>query len=341
MILETTSLFVLLAFAIYASVSDIRSGIIKNRILLGGAAYAVIANLIYYTRIAPELFPAFALNALSCTAIACVLFYTHAWAGGDCKLLCVFCLLYPAGRYLTYSDHVLTLPFSILITFVIGYLYLLASFIGRFVQKQVQISSRYIKNALYTFLRSYVVVLIYLTLFHFIWSFTLVSKIELRPIELIALDFCIVWLVSSVKWFKNRYLCLTGLVIDVGLSIALATFPLGTNLLHYLFVFIVILMRILIATQSYQVIQTALVRPGMILSTASSMQFIASRVKGLPGISTEDLRSRLTEEQAESIKRWEHSAKGQPQIIIVRKIPFAIFISLGFVLYYLLWRVIE
>ena len=50
MILETTSLFVLLAFAIYASVSDIRSGIIKNRILLGGAAYAVIANLIYYTR---------------------------------------------------------------------------------------------------------------------------------------------------------------------------------------------------------------------------------------------------------------------------------------------------
>lgn len=100
-------------------------------------------------------------------------------------------------------------------------------------------------------------------------------------------------------------------------------------------------MRILIATQSYQVIQTALVRPGMILSTASSMQFIASRVKGLPGISTEDLRSRLTEEQAESIKRWEHSAKGQPQITIVRKIPFAIFISLGFVLYYLLWRVIE
>ena len=77
MILETTSLFVLLAFAIYASVSDIRSGIIKNRILLGGAAYAVIANLIYYTRIAPELFPAsyfIPTLGLAETASYCVFF---------------------------------------------------------------------------------------------------------------------------------------------------------------------------------------------------------------------------------------------------------------------------
>lgn len=341
MILETISLLVLLILAIYASISDIHSGIIKNRVLSCGAAYAVIADMIYYIGIAPDRFGTFALNAISCIVIACILFYTHAWAGGDCKLLCVFCLLYPAGRYLTYRDQILTLPFSILIAFLIGYLYLLASFIGRFLHHQVQVSSGYVKNAWYAFLRSYITVLIYLALFHFIVNLTGASRLELHPIQWIVLDFCIAWLVSSVKWFKNRYLCLAGLVIDAGLSIAFRTFPLGTNVLHYLFVFIVIWMRILISTQSYQVIETARVRPGMILSAAASMQFAASRVKGLPGISTEDLLSRLTEDQAESIKRWEHSARGQPQITIVRKIPFAIFISLGFALYYLLWRVIE
>ena len=44
---------------------------------------------------------------------------------------------------------------------------------------------------------------------------------------------------------------------------------------------------------------------------------------------TEDLRSRITSEEAESIHRWEKSAGGKPYVVIVRKIPFAIFIGIG------------
>ena len=43
--------------------------------------------------------------------------------------------------------------------------------------------------------------------------------------------------------------------------------------------------------------------------------------------------SYITEEEAESIRRWETSRYGQPEIVIVRKIPFAVFISIGAVLY--------
>ena len=59
-----------------------------------------------------------------------------------------------------------------------------------------------------------------------------------------------------------------------------------------------------------------------------------SNIKGLPKEkNTEDIRSRITEEEAESIKRWEFSKYGQSEIVIVRKIPFAIFISIGSIVY--------
>ncbi len=61
----------------------------------------------------------------------------------------------------------------------------------------------------------------------------------------------------------------------------------------------------------------------------TALSFLPSRVQGLPTDSTEDLRSRLTPEQAESIRRWEKSKFGKPYIVIVRKIPFAVFIGIG------------
>ena len=78
----------------------------------------------------------------------------------------------------------------------------------------------------------------------------------------------------------------------------------------------------------------------MILSMASSMPMQASRIQGLPGISTEDLKDRLTTEQAESIKRWGKTQKGLDSLMIVKKIPFAIFISFGFLTYFIIWGVI-
>ena len=63
------------------------------------------------------------------------------------------------------------------------------------------------------------------------------------------------------------------------------------------------------------------------------MQFTRSRVKGLPEETSEDMKSGITEEQAEAIRRWKDSKYGKETIIIVRKIPFAIFIFLGTVVF--------
>ena len=89
-----------------------------------------------------------------------------------------------------------------------------------------------------------------------------------------------------------------------------------------------VVLRLFIDEYNYEIIPTSNVEKGMILSLETSLLFSNSKVKGLPNPSTEDLRSRLTEE-AQSIRRWEKSKYGVSEVKIVRKMPFAIFISLG------------
>ena len=329
----------MLLLGVYASVSDIREGIIKNRILVVAASYAVIADIVYYGFWARDLVAPFFINAAVVVVIALTLFFSHSWAGGDCKLLCVFCLLYPASKYLTYNSRSVTLFLSVVAAFLIGYIYLIVDYIWAAIHKRIHFSMTHVKRSLLSFIHSYVQVLIYLTAVHMIYGITIASVFELSAISWIAIDFCIAWLIGSIKILHNRYLCGIVLIFDIALSVYLRRIPLGTNVFQYLFLFGVVLLQIILSVQNYQTIPTEQVCRGMILSTATSIQFAASRVKGLPALSTEDLRSRLTEEEAESIKRWEHSAMGQPQITIVRKVPFAIFISLGFLIYYIVWRV--
>ena len=68
----------------------------------------------------------------------------------------------------------------------------------------------------------------------------------------------------------------------------------------------------------------------------SILGFVGSRVQGLPTISTEDLKSRLTKDEVESINRWSKTPKGNASIVIVRKIPFALFIGIGTVIFIVL-----
>jgi len=79
---------------------------------------------------------------------------------------------------------------------------------------------------------------------------------------------------------------------------------------------------------------------GMILSLKTVIKFSSSGIKDLPLITTEDLRSRLTKEEVENIHRWGNSANGKSTITIVRKIPFAIFIASG-VLVFLIMELIK
>ena len=86
---------------------------------------------------------------------------------------------------------------------------------------------------------------------------------------------------------------------------------------------------------NYKAIPVEETSAGMVLSRTDTLFMQQSRVKGLPDISDETLRSRITADEAESIKRWGKSKYGKPQVTIVRKIPFAAFLSVGTIVYFL------
>ena len=84
------------------------------------------------------------------------------------------------------------------------------------------------------------------------------------------------------------------------------------------------------------------IKKGMILSASSVMLFLNSNIKGLPMKVSEDMAARLTDEEVDSIKRWARSKNGKDELIIVKKIPFAFFINIGYAIFmiiggYKLW----
>ena len=337
---KIVSLLVLMGLGGYAALSDMQTGRIPNKVLAAATVYAVFSDVIQYGILADDLRVLFLGNMVILIATALLLFFTHSWAGGDCKLLCVLSLLYPASCYWTYQGQAITLIFTVGIAFFFGYLYLVGLYLRSLLKKQVRISPQYLKKSLANFLVSYLRTLLYLTAIHLLYFAIGTNLPKLGTFTWFAIDFCVAWGLGSVRILQKPHICLVVLVFDIILSVLLQTFPLGTSILPYLFVLLVVFVKILLAKQNYQTIPTAQVKKGMILSTATTIQFLQSRVKGLPALSTEDLRSRLTQQEAESVHRWEHSATGKPQVVIVRKIPFAIFIFLGFVLYFVIWSVL-
>jgi len=128
--------------------------------------------------------------------------------------------------------------------------------------------------------------------------------------------------------------------LNIGIGLFFRFLPFSLNPENYIMVVVLLIFQMTIKTILYEEIKIADLKKGMILSTISSMMMQNSRVRGLPPVSTEDLKSRLTEEQVNSICRWSKSRKIET-ITIVRKIPFAIFIFSGFLSYFVIWGVIK
>ena len=148
------------------------------------------------------------------------------------------------------------------------------------------------------------------------------------------------WFIGKSVLLKKWILVICVYLLNIGIGLFLRFLPFSLNPENYIMVVVLLIFQMTIKTILYEEIKIADLKKGMILSTISSMMMQNSRVRGLPSVSTEDLKSRLTEEQVNSICRWSKSRKIET-ITIVRKIPFAIFIFSGFLSYFVIWGVIK
>lgn len=338
-ILESLMIILLVCICIYATISDIKYGIIENKILATVTICATPLILIYYS-IYSKLIIEFLVNVLVIILLSLLLFITHTWAGGDCKLLFVLALLYPARFYIGYPGTKYTLAFTVCIAFLSGYIYLIIDAIAKFIKRKPaicnSIKSSRMKYKLRSFIYSYFTLFIYISAIHLIYLLFISKIVHLNLLVLSAIYFLIGVLLRRVTITQNKSLSIIIFIITVFVSALTEVLPVSTDYIMYIIVIILAAVSILISENNYEVIPTSAIKKGHILSASTTALFVNSNVKGLPEMSTEDLKSRLTEDEVAGVINWEKSKFGQSTVTIVKKIPFAIFIGIGFIVYFIL-----
>lgn len=326
-----TILLMLLAIAGY---TDCKSSIIANRLLIACSLVAIPIDILYYLLWGRPYLPAFLLNLVLLTAVSVVFYCYHLWAAGDSKLLFVVGLLIP-GRAYTFGSMGPASSFTIVVfTFSVAFIFVIFESVWLMLKNRVKPKLTLPSMDWWRILGSYIAMVAATTLFNLPLYFFPGNIFAGNPLLITAIDFLAVLTLIQLR-DKLSTKCL--IVISASLwSLLLAMWCVNMvdiggaiNPRSWLIVLAMILCRWVAERFNYQTIPTVEVRAGQILSAATVISFAASRVKGLPSGMTEDLRSRITEDEAESVRRWATSTHGKENIVIVRKIPFAVFIGIG------------
>lgn len=339
-LLEVFLLILLVALGAIATCTDLKSGIIPNRYIAVFSALGGVLDAVYYIVFARDIAGLFFANVVSVVIMSLILFYTHSLAGGDCKLIAALALAFPARMYLVYRNTTVTLFLTVAFAILYGYVFFLGMSIWKLIIGDNKPGKGFVKGYLLNYLKSYLVAFIYVTCINLLFAVIDGQVMHISPQIVVVICMAVAWLSNRIAFLRKLSVVIGLTFLAIVLSIYLKALPISLNPTTYLITAVLVLCQMAIRTNLYETIQTSRVKKGMILSVYSSMIMQNSRVKGLPGLSTEDLKSRLTEEEAESIKRWGKTEKGMSEITIVRKIPFAAFIFLGYITYFVVWRIV-
>lgn len=333
--------FCLLALLCYSCVkSDITKGIVPNKKLAVYFVVAIIYDVVYYGFFASDLAVAFIVNVIIVSAVSLILFYTHSFAGGDCKMAIVLVSLFPAGCYIDIWGTNYTIVAAMGISLVFGYVYLLANSIALIARRKGTMTLDYVKSSLFTFAKSYLAAISYIA---FIGSFILLIddfdftiSIWITRATCVIVALCVGRYQSLKKWFFFVPAAFAAMLI----SAVVGESPISLRPEYIVLVFVLFLCQMTIRTTIYERVNVSDLKKGMILTTISSVLMQSSITKGLPGISTEDLRSRLTDEEIESVKIWAKATR-TTSLTIVKKVPFAALLAAGFLAYAVLGGVLS
>ena len=160
LVLEILCLGLIAALCFLCTKSDLQVGLIYNKVLGIFLALALIVDACYYGFFVRDLFCDFLLNTLVVAVASLYLFYSHSFAGGDCKMMIVIALLFPARLCWTLGSTNITLVFTLAFAIFAGYCYLLGNSIFAIATKKVTITFAYVKSYLLNFLKSYVAAMV-------------------------------------------------------------------------------------------------------------------------------------------------------------------------------------
>lgn len=338
----TVIILFLISISVITFITDFNHGKILNKHLGLFMKIGIIIQFLYsmyFIFYEKQIynFSGYIINFLIGTLIAICLYSFDIWGAGDSKYVIVMLLVEPINIFRNNGSIAFQGLMIYIVTFTMALIYLCGESLY-FFYKEVPTLER--EN----FFKAFNIKEFFIK---WLFSFSIMTIIY-KIIDLVSSEF----LTNNVLVIRFLIVILMFYFLDKvkkkGIVVSLVVLAVIATLVDYLIkgyssgiiidyrilflVLIIIIIRNLCSRYNYKKIKTDSVEEGMVLSVGTFIGFINSRVKGLPIFKSESINSRITAEEAESVKRWAKSKYGQEYIYIVRQIPFAPFISLGMTL---------
>ncbi len=324
------SCIVILGF--FCSLSDFRENIIPNKRLLAALLVSLPLHIALLILGAAPFYKTWLINMLLADLISFLLYYRQIWAAGDAKLFMTFYFLLPPTLLDADSLTYAIVPYMFI--FVPALIWTFTDTLIRLSRKEARKNKSF---QIKPFILSYGIIMIETTALYSLAAMLFPDFLYQNEL------FCAVLLViyayaCNTSQLMKKWVAVLIHAIIIVLTLILnqrtLALPSWTSLLS---IIIVIFAQRFASLYNYQEIDSSSVKKGMIPSAEAVMLFQASRVRSLPTDPSEELSARMSEEEALAVRRWATSKSGRPRIWIVRKVPFAFMISLGF----LVWNIIR
>lgn len=219
----------LVSICIISTKTDLQEGKIHNRTLKNFIIFAILLNVLYYAFFAKTYALIYVVNVLALAGLSLLLFYTHSFAGGDCKLAIVLALLYPGRYYLSYGGMNVTLFVAIGFALLWGYLYLLFTSMIALIKKNSKWTSDYVKVCLIGFIKSFVLSIIYICAINLVFCLLKLIGLNINIWIIRIICMTMAWFVGRKKIFRNKHMVCVVLIIDIVLSLYLKIIPLSIH----------------------------------------------------------------------------------------------------------------
>ncbi len=335
-IIEMVLLFLYVVVAFYSTYTDFKQGTVKNKFLLISFLLALVLDAVYYY-LNSDFIKCFGVNQVIVFVVSFLLFKIGVWGGGDGKLLMCLSLIYPA-RFYIYEIENSPFIYVLILSFSISFVYLAIDSIINLLKGKNNIRTIDFKDCInFEAIKNMVIVFMFFYIFDYTLC-TIFNLLKFNDVYLIIqfLNIAVV-MYCNFRFINNEKMvfCIS-FIFFLLILISMKYVNYEFNILNVLLITFIMIAKSVAGQFNYTKIKSDELTKGMILSKYSTMLMIPSKIKNLPTSINEDMNSRLTLEEVEACKKWSNSKKGKDEFIIVRKMPFAAFISISSIIYMIL-----
>ena len=237
---ESVLITLLLCMCFYVTITDLKHGVIQNKVLLITGAIGLVANVIYYFFFGRQFLTAFLLNLAVMMAISVAFYALHIWAAGDSKLLILTIFLIPARIYYKGNNVTATVVIMIIV-FSIAYLYIIGESIYLGIKEKNLFKINRVTTDIKLMTIQYIKCTCLVTLFGFTTRLLLPEFYD-KNIELFMILNMIIVLLSYNFKFFDKTIPLIGLVfITITYYVLIGGVAVNVNFKVYILVLAVLL----------------------------------------------------------------------------------------------------